>query len=228
MKALAVIPARGGSKRLPRKNILRFRGRPIIAYTIEAALKADCFERVIVSTEDAEIAAVAASCGAQVSMRPGELATDTARVVQVCRHVLAEEEGEGRTYNVLCCLYATAPLRNAADIRSTMALLQPGRCDFAMAVTGYSFPPHQALRPDSNGVLHPVWPEMLSKQSQEVGAMLVDNGSTYAVSVPAFLEANTFYGPSLKGYLMPRIRSVDIDEQEDFALAELFAQGGGL
>ncbi|MEW6220656.1 MAG: acylneuraminate cytidylyltransferase family protein [Thermodesulfobacteriota bacterium] len=227
MEMLAVIPARGGSKRLPRKNILPFRGRPVMAYTIAAALEAGCFRKVLVSTEDDEIAAVGRQYGAEVARRPWALASDTARVVDVCRQVLDEERRAGRRYDVLCCLYATAPLRTAPDILATAGLLMEGECEFAMAVTRYSFPPAQALRPDNAGILNPVWPELVHQQSQNLGTFLVDNGSTYAVLVPAFLETGTFYGPTLKGHVMPRLRSVDIDDEEDFQLALLLAGQGG-
>ncbi len=107
MNSLAVIPARGGSKRLPRKNILDFCGRPIIAHTIESALNSDLFSKVVVSTEDDEIARHGQRYGAEVLMRPDFLASDTARVVDVCLQVLKEEESQGRSYDVMCCLYAT-------------------------------------------------------------------------------------------------------------------------
>ncbi len=228
MKKLAIIPARGGSKRLPGKNTLDFRGQPIIAHTINAALQSGCFDKIIVSTEDEHIAEVALRFGSEVLKRSPELASDTARVVDVCSRVIEDERSRGRDYEAMCCLYATSPLRNAEDIRNTVALLQPGECDFAMAITRYYYSPHQALRPDSRGYLQPVWPTMINLQSQAAGEMLVDNGSTYAVVVSAFLREKSFYGPDLRGYVMPRQRSVDIDDLQDFELAELYAEKIGL
>jgi CMP-N-acetylneuraminic acid synthetase len=144
--AVAIIPARGGSKRLPRKNIVDFLGRPIIAYTIDAARDSGCFERIVVSTEDDEIVAIAERAGAMVDRRAPELATDGVGLVDVCLDFLDREAGVGRNWDVMACLYATAPLRNAKDIRATMALLEPGRCAFSMAVTSYERYPHQALK----------------------------------------------------------------------------------
>jgi len=153
------------------------------------------------------------------------LATDRAQVVEVCLQFLQQEHAEGRHYDILCCLYATAPLRNAEDIRCTVGLVQQGECDFAMAVTEYYYPPYQALQENDSGFLEPMWPELVNLQSQSLPRMLIDNGSTYAVSVPIFLEAKSFYGLRLKGYRMPRNRSVDIDLKEDLALAQFYATG---
>ena len=226
MRCLALIPARGGSKRLPRKNVADFRGEPIIVHTIRAALATGAFARVVVSTDDSEAADIARRAGAEVLERPAELATDTAGVREVCLQVLDAEAARGREYDVLCCLYATAPLRGPEDIRAVLEPVLSGRTGFSLAVTRYGFPPHQALAAGPDGALAPVWPEMILRRSQEVPDMVVDNGSTYAVSVPAFRRERTFYGPGLAGYLMPRLRSVDIDTAEDLELARLLAEGG--
>jgi N-acylneuraminate cytidylyltransferase len=226
VKTIAVIPARGGSKRFPRKNLVEFKGRPIISYTIEAALRTRLFERVVVSTEDMEIAGVAEQFGAEIQHRPPELATDRAQVVDVCLNLLKEEIDRGRSYDILCCLYVTAPLRKAEDIMRVVELVKNGECAFAMAVTEYYFPPHQALKTNDSGFLEPVWPEIVNLQSQALPKMVIDNGSTYAVSVSAFLETKSFYGTRLKGYVMPRERSIDIDVVADLELAEFYAGKG--
>lgn len=222
--AVAIIPARGGSKRLPKKNVLDFHGKPILAYTIEAALRSGLFKKVVVSTEDAGIAEVAAKYGAEVALRKPELATDQATVAQVCEDWLLEERMKGRNYDVLCCLYATAPLRRAEDIAGTMALLERGRCHFAIAATRYSHYPHQALMRSADGCLAPRWPEWSGKRSEEVGELLAGNGSTYAVFVEDFLRTREFYGPGMKAHVMPFARSVDIDTAEDFELAWCLAK----
>ena len=200
-----------------------FLGKPMISHTIGAAVETGLFQRVVVSTDDPEIERTARRFGAEVHRRPAELATDRAQVVEVCVHFLQEEYARGRHHDILCCLYATAPLRNADDIRCTVRLVEQGECDFAMAVTEYYYPPHQALKESESGFLEPMWPEMVNMQSQALPMMLIDNGSTYAVSVPVFLETRSFYGPRLKGYRMPRERSVDIDLKEDLELAEFYA-----
>lgn len=222
--AVAIIPARGGSKRLPRKNVIEFLGRPIIAYTIEAAIASECFARVVVSTEDEEIAAVAQRFGAAVDHRKPELATDAAGVVAVCADFLDREAHLGRDWQIMACLYATAPLRTAEDISATVALLTPGVCEFAMAVTAYDHQPHQALQFGAGGCLTPMWPELVERRASDVPVLRAGNGSTYAVSVPAFRRHRSFYGPRLRGYEMPRHRSVDIDTRDDLELALYFAR----
>lgn len=228
LKSLALVPARGGSKRLPRKNIMDFLGKPIIAYTIEAALETGLFDRVVVSTEDAEIARVSETFGALISERPSNLASDTSTVAEVCLNLLEKERAEGRVYDVLCCLYATAPLRTAEDIAATMMLIAPGRCDFAISVTPYTHYAHQALRCDDLGCLEPMWPDLVFSTTDQIGQLVAGNGSTYAASVPAFIKSRTFYGPGMRGHVMPIMRSVDIDNREDFEMACCFAQKLGL
>ncbi len=219
MSAIAIIPARGGSKRLPRKNIIDFLGHPIIAYTIDAAHESGCFERVVVSTEDDEIAAIAERYCATLDRRSPALATDTATIVDVCTDLLDRERKAGRAWQIMACLYATSPLRDAADIRATMALLAPGICDFAMAVTAYDMQPHIALKFARDGGLSPMWPELIEHRGSDLPPLRVGNGSTYAVDAAAFLRFRSFYGPGLRGYDMPRSRSIDIDTPYDLELA---------
>ncbi|MCP5370562.1 MAG: pseudaminic acid cytidylyltransferase [Hyphomicrobiales bacterium] len=224
-RRLCVIPARGGSKRLPRKNAAEFLGRPIIAYTVDAALRADRFARVVVSTDDGEIAAAAGAAGAEVDPRPAHLAGDDAGIADVCLELLDREEAAGRTYDVLAILLATAALRTAADVRATVDLVGPGGVEFAMAVTTFGFPPHQALRDDGAGGLRALWPDLINARSSEFGQVCVDNGSTYAAAVPAYrARRGDLYAPGLRGHVMPRARSVDIDYAEDLDFARLLAQ----
>ncbi|WP_029896934.1 cytidylyltransferase domain-containing protein [Desulfohalovibrio reitneri] len=228
MRVLAVIPARGGSKRFPRKNVAPFLGRPILAYTVEAARASGCFERVILSTDDQDIAAAGREAGAMIHDRPAELATDTARAADVCAHLLKEEERLGRDFDVVCCLFPTAPLRGAGDIRAVVNLVVPGVHDYAMAVTGFHYPAWQALKPGEDGALHPMFPEIIDKSSQAVGPLYVDNGSTYAVTARVMRRDKTFNGPAIRGHVMPRERSVDIDLPEDLELAEFYAAKTGI
>lgn len=219
MRRIALIPARGGSKRLPRKNILEFMGKPIIAWTIDAAKKSGLFDRVIVSTEDQEIKEIAKQYSAEIDPRSDSLATDTAKISDVCLDFL-----DRNICDVLCVLYATAPLRTAEDIQKTVGLITPEHCDFALAATHYDLPPHQALKYEGDGHVSPMWPEIVSARASDVGELVVDNGSTYAVSTSAFLEQKTFYGPNLKVHMMPRQRSQDIDEAIDLDLARFYAE----
>lgn len=222
-KAVAFIPARGGSKRFPGKNIVEFRGAPIISYTISAAIKTGLFDRVVCSSDDQDILDCAASFGADVVRRASEFAEDHVATAPVCLNFLEQEEQAGHTYDILCCLYATAPLRTAQDITSTMDLVLSGETDFAMAVTRADFSPHHCLRENKEGSLEPVWPEYFDRQSQDLDPLVVNNASTYIVRVESFRRFQTLYGPNLKGYRMPRIRSADIDEEEDLQIALAYA-----
>jgi pseudaminic acid cytidylyltransferase len=228
MPNIAIIPARGGSKRLPRKNIIDFLGRPIIAYTIDAARSSGCFERIVVSTEDDEIADIAGKWGAEIDRRDPALATDKARVTEVCIALLDKEEAAGRVWTHMTCLYATAPLRKVDDIRATVGLLEEGVCDFAMAVTSYDLQPHLALKFRTDHSLAPMWPELTGTRASDLPSLRVSNGSIYAVNVKAFHRHPSFYGPNLRGHDMPRERSIDIDTSEDLALALWTAQRAGL
>lgn len=221
---LCVIPARGGSKRLPRKNVIAFRGRPILAYTLDAARDAGIFTRILVSTEDAEIAEVATGLGAEVDRRPAHLGRDEATIVQVCTELLNRLEAMGQTYDSLTVLYATAPLRTAGDVRATFALLEPGACAYAMAVTPFVQPVHQALRLGPDGALTPQFPEWVTKRKDAAGAFYCGNGSTYCVAVAEFRRTGAFYGPGLRGHVMPPERSVDIDTAADLRVALAYAE----
>lgn len=220
---IAVIPARGGSKRLPRKALITFRNAPMIVHTIRAAQEASCFDAILVSSDDEEILDVSAAAGAMPYLRPAELAEDDVPTVPVLLDVLDAEARLGRSWDILACLYATAPLRTADDIAGVMSLLDPGVCNFAMAVCAADRQVHQALRVGTDGQLVPVWPELLNLNSQDAPRYLFGNGTTYAASVPALQEHKSMYGPGLRGYEMPRSRSVDLDTEEDLALLQYYA-----
>jgi len=214
-----LIPARGGSKRLPRKNVAEFFGKPIIAHTIEAARATASFQRLIVSTEDEEISDIAKRFGAEVDRRPPQLATDSAPITEVCEELLDRLDLAGEHFGTLTVLYATAPLRSADDIKSTLRLLESEHCDFAIAVTEFMQPFHQALRVGDDGVAEPMFRDLVSRRKDRVPEFVVGNGSTYCAAVDAFRRVRTFYGSPLKVHRMPWSRSVDIDTAEDLALA---------
>jgi pseudaminic acid cytidylyltransferase len=221
MKAVCVIPARGGSKRLPRKNVVEFFGKPMIAYSIEAARASERFERIVVSSDDAETLAIARKYGAEPAERKSALATDSARISEVLLDFLDQDEASGRKYEVIGCLLAAAPLRRAEDVAAVIDLIRPGVCDFAMAVTGYDLPPHQALKLDDSGALKPMWPDLVNLRDEQVGKLVVDNGSTYAATVEAFRKQRNFYGSPLHGHIMPRERSVDLNSSVDLEIAKV-------
>lgn len=220
---VAIIPARGGSKRLPRKNILPFRGKPMLAYSIEAALNSGCFDHVYVSTEDDEIAAVAEAAGALVDKRSSSLAGDTNTVVEVCHEFLLRKQSEGINWQQLVILYATCPLRRVEDVSAIVTTLEQGDCDVAMAVSEYDHYVHQALSYDDQGYAQAVFPHWITSRAASVPAMHVSNGCLYATWCDTFMAEPTLYPPRLKTYLMPREYSVDIDTAEDLAMAEAMA-----
>ncbi|OGO95749.1 MAG: hypothetical protein A3F41_06110 [Coxiella sp. RIFCSPHIGHO2_12_FULL_44_14] len=218
---IAFIPARGGSKRLPRKNILPFLGKPIIGHTVLAALQTQLFDRVVVSTEDTEIAAVVSQWDVEVDQRSHALAGDSVSVVEVCLDFL-DRTYKNRLPDTMVVLYATAPLRRAEDIQSVMNLLDED-CHFAMAVSVCHWPVHQVLKNHGDHVV-PVFPELIHSKRSQWDRYYLDNGSTYAVHVDAFQREKTFYGHRLKIHEMPRARSIDIDTVEDFEWARYQAE----
>lgn len=222
-RKIAVIPARGGSKRLPGKALIELQGKPLIAHTIRAAIESDRFKKVVVSSDSLDILDAATTFGAIAHRRSDELAGDETPTAPVLLDLLEQETAKGINWDVLACLYATAPLRTAQDICAVVDLLDTDNCDFAMAVCEADRPVHQSLTLDDNGTLTSVWPEMINLNSQDAPAYLFGNGSTYAVNVPAFIKSKSLYGQGLKGYVMPRERSVDINTQEDFDLMHYYA-----
>lgn len=219
MKNIAIIPARGGSKRLPRKNIIDFKGKPIICWTIESALNSGIFDEVIVSTEDDEIASIALKCGAKVEYRESSLAQDNSTVNEVLLSVLNKKQVENQLPDIFCCLYATSPLRNSEDIRNTVSLVSDGLCQQSMAVTEFDLPVHQAMQLANSKLLTPLFPQLINKRESEVEKIVVDNGSTYVSTVESFLKTKNLLAEGVLGYMMPRVRSVDIDEIDDLKMA---------
>ena len=213
LKKIAIIPARGGSKRLPRKNILQVNGKPMLSHTIGTALGSNLFDDVVVSTEDNEIAGVAKAAGATVVKRPIELAQDNSTVVQVCSHVISLPEYAH--VEVFCCLYATAILVHIGDLIKSIELLDTGpEANFIMCVSHYNYHPVQALKRNGE-YLQMMWPEYKGIQSQSYPEVVVSNGTFYWARREAFLNNQSFYGDRLKGYLIPCERAVDVDSMDD-------------
>lgn len=223
---LCVIPARGGSKRFPRKNVARLAGKPLLAYAVEAALEAGVFARVIVSTEDAEIARIGELAGADVLARAPVLATDTATTVDVCLSVIDELRAAGGQFSAFACLLPTTPLRTADDIRHAHRVFVERAADFLMAVTTYAISPFWALE-EHDGFLRPRWGREFLVKSQELPQVWVDNGAIYLARIDAFERERTFYGSRLVGYRMPRERSIDVDDAVDLRLADFFLTATG-
>ncbi|MDI7776130.1 pseudaminic acid cytidylyltransferase [Asticcacaulis sp. EMRT-3] len=221
MKKVAVIPARGGSKRIPRKNIKLFHGQPMISYAIRAAQASGLFERIIVSTDDDEIAAVAREHGAETPfMRPAELANDHAGTGPVIVHALQWLAEQGEAADACCCIYATAPFLDPDKLKEGWnALQQPGK-RFAFSVTSYAFPIQRALRQTADGGLDMFWPENLMKRSQDLEPAFHDAAQFYWGWSEAWLRGEITFSPISAPVILPRNLVVDIDTPEDWEVAE--------
>jgi len=218
---LAVIPARGGSKRIPRKNIKLFCGKPMIVWSIEAALQSGCFDQVIVSTDDDEIAAVARQHGAQVPfMRPASLADDHTGTTAVIEHAINWFIAHGQKPDQVCCLYATAPFVSAQDLQRGLGLLEDTGCDYAFTVTSYAFPIQRAIRVTQGGGIQMFYPEYYSTRSQDMEEAWHDAGQFYWGRAQAWLQNKVIFGPGSAPIKLPRCRVQDIDTPEDWVRAE--------
>ncbi len=220
MKRLAIIPARGGSKRLKNKNILNLDGKPLICYTIEESIKSKLFDKIIISTDDDKIVRIAKSYDIEISIRDKKLATDDAKVVDVCIQEIKNQKKKNLHFEILTCLYATSPMRNYKDIQEVTNMIEPHKVNFAVAMSKYNFPPHEAMKVNSKQYVEPLFPEFINLKSNVFGEILVDNGSTYSTFISSFLKEKTFFGKLTKAYIMEKSRSVDIDEIEDFNIVK--------
>jgi len=219
---LAVIPARGGSKRIPRKNIRDFCGRPMIAWPIEAALESGCFDRVVVSTDDAEIAAIARREGADVPfMRPAELADDHAPTRPVINHAITFVEGQSGDVETVCCIYPTTPFVDAQILRDALDRLQQSGADFVFAAAGYAVPIQWAFRIVEDGSTEWFNSEHWLTRSQDLEPAYHDAGQFYWGKAEAFLADRDMVSRTSLPYVMPRARVHDIDTPEDWELAAL-------
>lgn len=218
---LAVIPARGGSKRIPGKNIRDFHGKPIIAWSIEAALESKLFDRVIVSTDDETIGAVSEAAGAELPfVRPAELSDDHATTLAVMQHAVDWFASNDVTPEYACCLYATAPFVRAQDLQTGFAMLQRSEADYAFSVTTFPFPIQRALRRDANGRVSLFQPEYEQVRSQDLDEAWHDAGQFYWGTAEAFREQRPIMSGDSIGVPMPRERVQDIDTEDDWRLAE--------
>lgn len=218
---IAVIPARGGSKRIPRKNIRSFAGRPMIGYAVDAALASNLFDHIVVSTDDAEIADVARAAGAKVPfVRPGELSDDLTGTIPVVRHAVQWQCATGRAANQVCCIYATAPFLESEDLRRGLELLERSGADFAFSLTRYPFPIQRALRVDTQGRVSMFQPEHFETRSQDLKEAWHDAGQFYWGRATAWCAAQTLFGPASVAVPIPVHRVQDIDSEEDWIRAE--------
>ena len=221
MSRIAIITARGGSKRIPKKNIKDFCGKPIICYSIEAALASGLFDEVMVSTDSDEIAEIAKKAGAKVPfMRSAGNSDDHATTADVLLEVLGDYEKEGRMFDSLCCIYPTAPFVTAKKLQEAFALLEEKHADAVVPVVRYSFPPQRAfVRSGDYTVMK--YPEHARTRSQDLEPYFHDAGQFYCLHTSSFLKEKAVFMPRLISLEMPETEVQDIDNETDWKLAEL-------
>ena len=222
MKSLAIIPARGGSKRIPGKNIKNFLGLPIIAYSIKAALNSGIFDEVMVSTDDEEIAEIAKSFGASVPfMRSESTSNDYATTADVVTEVLSEYSDRGIEFDIIACIYATAPFITADRLKDAMHILINGKADSVFTCVEFSYPVLRSLVIDSKGYIGMKWPEFKNSRSQDLEKFYHDAGQFYMSTVEAFKKAKGFWGEKTVPVIMSELEVQDLDTPTDWALAEM-------
>ncbi|WP_131110556.1 pseudaminic acid cytidylyltransferase [Sulfuricystis thermophila] len=218
---LAVIPARGGSKRIPRKNIRPFAGLPIIAWSIRAAIESRCFDRILVSTDDEEIAAVARAFGAETPfLRPRELADDHTGTIPVVAHAIDWQNEQSMPATEVCCIYATAPFVRAEDLQRGLQVLQESGAEYAFSVTTYPFPIQRAIRITADGRVEMLQPEHFHSRSQDLEEAWHDAGQFYWGRAAAWLAGKPLFSHDAAPVPLPRHRVQDIDTLEDWERAE--------
>ena len=219
---LCVIPARGGSKRIPRKNIKSFCGQSMIGYSIKAAIASGCFDKIIVSTDDQEIAEVAKSFGAAVPfMRPDELANDYTATIPVIKHAIEWFDDQGQSPSEVCCLYATAPFVQADSIRKAYKKMKQEKVDYCFTVTSFAFPIQRAIKITAENRIEMFYPEHFETRSQDLEESYHDAGQFYWGKAEAFKQQKSLFSKSATPYILPQHLVQDIDTMEDWKKAEL-------
>ncbi|MBU0764061.1 MAG: acylneuraminate cytidylyltransferase family protein [Proteobacteria bacterium] len=219
MKTLAIIPARGGSKRVPRKNVIDFFGNPLIDYTIRAAIESKKLDDIVVSSEDEEVIAVSSRYKEiEIIRRPDHLSTDHASVMDVANHVLGIKNINNQ-YDYIFIMLASTPLRSSDDVINIYNILEEKRPNGVVSVTEFPFPVIYALNLDDNGSLKRSFPEMADRKTQFSPKYYVDNGGIYALK-PEFIYKKNYFPPDTHPYIMPFWASIDVDTPEDLNTAK--------
>lgn len=220
-RSLALITARGGSKRIPKKNIREFCGKPILCYSIEAALASGVFDEVMVSTDSEEIAEVARKAGAKVPFyRSDETAGDYATTAQVVEEVLSQYEERGIYFDYVCVIYPTAPFITAEKLQDSMARLENTGADTVSPVVRFSYPPQRGFVIE-DGITHLKWPQYRTARSQDLEPFYHDCGQFYCLRVDSFLKQRQIFMEHMVSIEMPESQVQDIDTLEDWKIAEL-------
>ncbi len=222
MKNLAIIPARGGSKRIPQKNIRLFMEKPILAYSIETALKSELFSEIMVSTEEVKIADIALKYGASVPfMRSDATANDYAGLAQVVEEVLENYKNKGILFDFVCCILATAPLLQTKDLINSYQQLVNSDFDSLCPVVAFSYPILRSLTVSNNKKVEMYFPEYKNTRSQDIPSFYHDAGVFYWSRMEAFLKYKRFLSSNCMAYVMNEMEIQDIDNDLDWKLAEL-------
>ncbi len=220
-KIIAIIPARGGSKEIPRKNIRLMSGKPLIALSIEAALKSKCIDRVVVSTEDKEIAEISREYGAEIIERPKELAKDESSTIDAILHALEVLKAENYNPDIIILLQPTSPLRNAEDIDSAIELFLNSDCESVVSVREVGHSPYWCFEIEDGYLKSLFGDEYLRMRRQELEKVYMPNGAIYISTPENLRKYKGFYCLRTIPYIMPPERSIDIDNEIDLMLAEL-------
>lgn len=219
MKTLAIIPARGGSKRLPGKNLRVLGGKPLLDWTLEAAVHSGCFFDIVLTSDAKAILERGKKYGVSLHARPNHLATDHAKTVDVLRNVI-DERDPTEEIDALCLLQPTTPFRSAEDIRNSVAILERGSCDGVVSVSRFRVPPQLSVAV-SDGYLSPLFPDApfttWVQRTQDFPESFHPNGGIYLMRRETFIETHSLFGGRLKGYVMPV--TADVDTFEDFEYA---------
>ncbi len=220
-KILAIIPARGGSKRIPRKNIKRFYGKPILSYSIAIALDCGCFDEIMVSTDDLEIADISKACGGAVPfLRSKKTSDDHAGLAEVCIEVLDSYKNLGLLFSHICCILPTAPLLKSEKILEAKDHVLSGRATSSFPVVKYSYPIQRSLKIE-NGYARMIWPDNYMKRSQDLEPSYHDSGQFYFMTTKALLEEQKVFTEKSYPILLTENEVQDIDDEADWKIAEM-------
>ena len=218
---IAIIPARGGSTRIPRKNIRTFAGKPMVAWPVETALASGLFDRVLVSTDDEEIADIARGAGAEAPfVRPAELSDDFCGTLEVVAHAVAWAIDQGWSFTTACCLYATAAFTTADDLRAARDLQQQGEWDYVFAAGRFERPVQRAIGRGDDGAIRLLFPEHALTRTQDLPPAFFDAGQFYWGPAAAWGEQRPILGNRTSFIELPPSRAIDIDTEDDWAIAE--------
>jgi len=226
IRSIAVIPARGGSKRIPRKNLRYFRGKPILAYAVELARSAGCFDEIVITSDDAEIRQVALDCGATFAvLRAETLADDLTPLVPVVADAVREVSRQlDSRFQLACCLYATAPMASASDLLEGLRVMTTQRCDYALSVAAFPAPIERSFLRQDSGFIEMRSPDEYTTRSQDLPVTYFDAGQWCWGTTESWLDEKPMLGADSQGVVVPSWRVCDIDTLEDWRRAELLAE----